>query len=208
MTSAAGPFFPRASPAGLVYNRSRQPGNLDHWTRKTMRPSAPPGKPVLLRLTAFALLGVLAGLGGATFRYAEGLSYMSADPDVCIHCHIMRPQYDAWQKSSHHAAATCAGCHLPAGFPGNYVVKAENGWNHAKAFTLQNFQEPIAITPRNARVLEANCLRCHAELLDATAVASAEGTPRCVRCHDSAGHGERAGLGGPLRPPAEELGEE
>ena len=30
------------------------------------------------------------------------------------------------------------------------IAKAENGCNHSKAFTLQNFHEPIMITPRNA----------------------------------------------------------
>src|SRR5262249_39642603 len=58
-------------------------------------------------------LGVVLGLGGFTFRYAEGLSYFSTDPKACANCHIMRRQYDGWQKASHHGAATCADCHLP-----------------------------------------------------------------------------------------------
>jgi len=146
----------------------------------------------------FALLGVLIGLGGATFNYAEGLSYLSADPAACANCHIMQSQYDSWQKASHHAVATCVDCHLPPDFVPKYIAKAENGWNHSKAFTLQDFPEPIIITRKNADILHENCLRCHAELIHDQAIVSTEGAPRCVRCHVSVGHGEPVGLGGPM----------
>ena len=113
---------------------------------------------------ALALLGVavgvLAGVGGYTFLYAEGLSYMSSDPQACVNCHIMRPQYDSWQKSSHHDVAKCVDCHLPHDFIGKYIAKAENGWHHSKGFTLQDFHEPIMIKPKNAAILQANCLAC------------------------------------------------
>ena len=58
-------------------------------------------------------LGLAAGIGLYTFRYAEGLSYFSTEPAACMNCHIMRPQYDSWLKSSHHDVATCIDCHLP-----------------------------------------------------------------------------------------------
>jgi len=53
---------------------------------------------VLPALTAGSF-GVLLGLGGTTFDYAEGLSYLSTDPAACANCHIMQPQYDAWHKA-------------------------------------------------------------------------------------------------------------
>ena len=137
-----------------------------------------------------------------TFGYAEGASYLSADPAACANCHIMWPQYDSWQKASHHTVATCVDCHLPSDFVGKYVAKAENGWNHSKAFTLQDFPEPIAITPKNSDLLHRNCLRCHAALVHAQGGADDGAAPRCVRCHASVGHGEAVGLGGPW-----ELGE-
>ena len=157
---------------------------------------------------AFASIGVLAGIGGVTFVYAEGLSYLSNDAEVCVNCHIMRPQYDGWQKASHHASAACVDCHLPAGFPGKYITKAENGWNHSKAFTLQNFPEPISITPKNAEILQANCLRCHGAMLNELSIAFPEGAPRCVHCHQAVGHGEPVGLGGPMVADLEVMREE
>ncbi len=149
------------------------------------------------------LLGVLFGVGGVTFSYAEGLSYLSTDPAACANCHIMQPQYDSWQKSSHHTVATCVDCHLPGGLVTKYLAKAENGWNHSKAFTLQDFPEPILITAKNAAILHANCLRCHEDLVHDQAIAWTEGAPRCVHCHVAVGHGEPVGLGGPLHLSAE-----
>ncbi|MFN9209834.1 MAG: cytochrome c nitrite reductase small subunit [Betaproteobacteria bacterium] len=143
--------------------------------------------------------GALIGIGGYTFVYAEGLSYMSSDPKVCVNCHIMQPQYDSWVKSGHHHVATCADCHLPHDLIGRYTVKALNGWHHSKAFTLQDFHEPIAIKPANARVLQENCVACHQGLLHPSAVSGGADDVPCVHCHQTVGHGERAGLGGPNR---------
>ncbi|MES2644369.1 MAG: cytochrome c nitrite reductase small subunit [Myxococcota bacterium] len=153
---------------------------------------------------AVASFGLLVGLGGTTFNYAGGLSYMSEDPTACVNCHIMRPQYDGWQKASHHTVATCVDCHLPDEFAYKYFAKARNGWFHSKGFTLQDFPEPIRITPPNATILQANCERCHGPLVHDASAAS--GAPTCTHCHDDVGHGERVGLGGPIHgDPLQEL---
>ncbi len=145
-------------------------------------------------------IGILGGLGTFTFDYAEGLSYLSVDPAACANCHIMLPQYDAWQKSSHHAVAHCADCHLPAAFPGKYIAKSENGWSHSSAFTTQNFAEPIVIKEKNAEILQANCLRCHKDIVNQQMWSYTEAAPRCARCHERVGHGDPVGLGGPMGP--------
>jgi cytochrome c nitrite reductase small subunit len=137
------------------------------------------------------LLGIAGGVGAFTFRYAEGLSYMSSDPRACKNCHIMNEQFDAWRKSSHHAAATCNDCHLPLGFVAKYVAKASNGYHHSKGFTFQDFHEPILIKAKNSQILQDNCLRCHGELVHDVVRGStyASGAIRCVHCHRSVGHG-------------------
>jgi cytochrome c nitrite reductase small subunit len=152
-----------------------------------------------LQVGLFALLGVAIGLGGFTFRYAEGLSYFSTDPRACANCHIMQAQYDSWQKSSHHAVATCVDCHLPHDLVGKYIAKAENGYHHSKGFTFQDFHEPIMIKQKNSRILQKNCLHCHQALVDELSLSTAHGYEevRCVQCHRSVGHGPTAGLGGP-----------
>jgi cytochrome c nitrite reductase small subunit len=147
------------------------------------------------------MLGVLVGVGAATFHQAEGLSYLSTDPAACTNCHIMQREYDSWLKGSHHTAAGCVDCHLPAEGLSKYAAKALNGFNHSKAFTLGGFHEPIQITERNAEILQTNCLRCHGDLVD-DLVHGASRDPdsiRCVHCHRAVGHGELVGLGGPAR---------
>lgn len=158
-------------------------------------------------------LGVFAGVGGYTFRYAKGLSYLSTDPKACVNCHIMQPQYDGWQHASHHTAAVCVDCHLPVSFIPKYLAKAENGWRHGQKFTTQNFVEPIVVQASGQRILQENCVRCHGGLVSSMAdYAHEHASPfegvRCVQCHAGVGHGQRAALGGPLRaselPPASE----
>lgn len=147
------------------------------------------------------LAGLGLGVGAFTFHYAEGLSYLSTDPRACANCHIMEPQYDSWQKASHHGVAVCVDCHLPHDFVGKYVAKLENGYRHSRAFTLQDFHEPIAITEKNSRILQRSCLDCHADFLhqQLPGATTDRDAIRCVHCHAAVGHGERAGLGGPER---------
>lgn len=143
-------------------------------------------------LIACALVGVPLGLGLFTFSYAEGGSYFSNDPKACVNCHIMRDEFDSWQKASHHAAATCNDCHIPHEFVGKYYNKGRNGFWHSYYFTMQTFHEPIQISDRNSRILRANCLGCHRELMDRVAGhlgSFGESSMDCVRCHASSGHG-------------------
>lgn len=156
-----------------------------------------------LVVAAAVAFGVLAGIGAFTGYYGEGLSYFSRDPEACTNCHIMQPQFDSWQKASHHAVAACVDCHLPPDFVGKYLAKAENGWNHSRAFTLQDFHEPIKINRKNAAILQANCLHCHGEFVHEVVAGSTTDPDavRCVHCHRSVGHGETVGLGGPMRRP-------
>jgi len=140
-----------------------------------------------------ALFGMFCGAGVYTFRYGEGLSYLSENPTACINCHIMRDQFDGWQKAGHHATATCNACHIPHDFVGKYLAKAEHGFWHSKGFTLQDFHEPIRISDRDRDIVNRNCIHCHADLVDPlTAPAAAQGhgsETNCLHCHAHVGHG-------------------
>lgn len=149
------------------------------------------GPALILLVAVSVLLGLLAGVGGFTFVYAKGGSYLTNDAAACANCHIMREQYEGWQRSSHHAVATCNDCHAPHDFLGKYWTKAENGARHSWAFTTGWFHEPIQITRGNLAVTEGACRHCHAELTAAIDGhgAAAEGRElSCVRCHRSVGH--------------------
>jgi cytochrome c nitrite reductase small subunit len=140
------------------------------------------------------LIGAVSGLGTFTFSYGEGLSYFSTDPKACANCHIMGEEYDSWQKAGHHQAAKCVDCHLPHAFIPKYLAKADNGYRHSKAFTLQDFHEPIRIIERNGDILQANCIRCHGDFvheLVSGARAPTRDSVQCIHCHRNAGHGAR-----------------
>lgn len=177
------------------------------------RPSLEPGQRqwIVRRWLALALacgIGTAMGLGGYVFRYAEGLSYFGTEPSACRNCHIMQPQYDGWQKGSHHAVAVCIDCHLPHDFVSKYLVKAENGYRHGKLFTTQTFAEPIVVQRHGREILEANCVRCHAGLVSELRPASEDPNQAlsCVRCHSGVGHGDTARWGGRLTQHELEVG--
>lgn len=154
--------------------------------------SAPaPRKRFLLGLALTGVIGLFLGLGTYTFTFAHGLSYFSNDPKACVNCHIMREQFDGWQKSPHHAVATCNDCHTPHDFIRKYLTKAENGYWHSKGFTLQDFHEPIMIRPKNVAVLQENCVGCHQQIVDG--INTHPGDPQkmldCLHCHRDVGHG-------------------
>lgn len=142
-------------------------------------------------LLVSSLAGVALGLSAYTFYFGEGGSYFSNDPKTCANCHVMNDHLDSWQKSSHHAHATCNDCHVPHDLVGKLITKADNGFWHSKGFTFQDFHEPIRIKPRNAAVLQANCIECHQAFVhEATTLGSAgDVSNACVRCHASVGHG-------------------
>ena len=170
------------------------------WLLRSLVPGA--GRSPLPWVLAI-LLGVAAGLGAYTFSYAKGLSYFGTDPRACTNCHIMEPEYAGWQKGSHHDVAVCIDCHLPHSLVAKYLTKAENGYRHGKLFTTQTFEEPITVKPAGLAVLQSNCERCHADLVHEIVGFAERGGAQaaplpCIHCHWTVGHGERAGLGGPL----------
>ena len=141
-------------------------------------------------LALAALIGTLAGVGIFTFDYGEGLSYFSPDPRACRNCHVMNDEYASWTHGPHHATARCIDCHLPHALVPKYIAKADNGYRHSKGFTFMDFHEPIQITPRNARILQDNCLRCHGELVESILSTGPHGEGvACVHCHRDVGHG-------------------
>lgn len=146
----------------------------------------------LIKIEIFVCLtiGILAGIGLYTFDYAKGLSYFSNNPKACMNCHIMTEQYNSWTKSSHHQPAKCNDCHIPHDFPWKYMEKARNGWNHSKAFTLQNFPEPIRISDHNRNIVQVNCIHCHEGMVSNLIEhrGATLGTMRCTNCHRSVGH--------------------
>lgn len=163
-------------------------GRRAGWRRKFLNASTLQG--VMLGVA----FGAAIGIGGFTFIYAKGYSYLTNDPGACANCHVMQEQYGGWVKSSHRAVAACNDCHTPHNFFGKYYTKASNGFWHSYYFTTNTFHEPIQIGERNRRVTEQACRSCHQEItsaIDAHAgggEAGDEAALSCVRCHRNVGH--------------------
>ena len=138
-----------------------------------------------------AVLSVVIGLGGFTFYHAKGFSYLSDAPSTCVNCHIMRPQFESWNHSSHRNWATCNDCHLPKAFVNKWFTKAYSGLNHAVKFTTGDFTEPIVISGRNKRIALENCVDCHRAVLDTILINAKPHLPKdldCTACHGNVGH--------------------
>lgn len=136
-------------------------------------------------------LGLAGGVGLFTFGYGKGAAYLSNNPETCINCHVMQDYYDSWQHSSHHHVAVCNDCHLSPHPVGKWVTKADNGFFHSLAFTLDNYHKPIRIKPRNRDVTQSACLHCHADMTQhmlPLQEAEAEDPFYCYRCHTDVGH--------------------
>ena len=145
------------------------------------------------------LVGIVVGLGGFTFVYAKGYSYLSNEPSVCANCHIMDDHYASWLKSGHRHVASCNDCHTPHDLLGKYTVKARNGFWHSFYFTTGGFPDPLRITQGNHEVVEEACRYCHAPIVESI---DTHGVPHdseldldqgqaeftCTRCHRYVGH--------------------
>lgn len=145
-----------------------------------------------LMIALAIFVGLLAGLGTFTFGYGKGASYLSNNPETCINCHVMQDHMDSWQMSSHHHVAVCNDCHLPHDSIGKWVTKADNGFFHSLAFTLQDYHDPIKIKPRNKAVTQSTCISCHQDTVHSLlALKKNEEALSCVHCHSDVGHALR-----------------
>jgi cytochrome c nitrite reductase small subunit len=134
-------------------------------------------------------VGMVIGLGGYTFLYARGASYLTDNPAACANCHIMQEQYDGWIKASHRMAAVCNDCHTPPGFLAKYTAKASNGFWHSFAFTTGRFPEPLRIGARNQAITEQAWRSCHRAIVEAIEGPHRAGAKlSCIRCHGEVGH--------------------
>ena len=136
-------------------------------TDEAGRPSLEPGnRPWRIRrwlvLALACGIGTAMGLGGYVFRYAEGLSYFRTEPAACANCHIMQPQYDAWQKASHHARRGVRR------LPPAAATSCASTWPRPKTATgtassSRRRRSPSRLPFRlaDARSCEENCVRCH-----------------------------------------------
>ncbi|UCS94623.1 cytochrome c nitrite reductase small subunit [Echinicola marina] len=150
------------------------------------------------RKTAIVLVAAIFGLGIYLIKLSNAASYLSDDPQACVNCHLMTPQYLTWSNSSHREVAHCNDCHVPHDNVFNkYFFKAKDGLYHASIFTLRKEPEVIRALAPSQAVIQSNCIRCHeTQVTDVKTAAfvvhhKKNRTDRtCWECHRDVPHGK------------------
>ena len=152
--------------------------------------------PFRARVLCFVGFGVLVGLGLVVAKVSRVTSYMSDDPATCVNCHVMRPEYASWRRSSHASVATCNDCHVPHDNKlHGLAFKARDGLYHSSIFTLRLEPEVIQLSSGAEPVVQSNCIRCHAATVQNIHCSVKDPEMRwCWSCHREGPHGRAHGL--------------
>lgn len=95
-------------------------------------------------------------VGTATYR---GVSYMDS-PNFCGQsCHVMAPQWTAYQESPH-SHVECVQCHVGSGMK-SYVQAKVNGTKQLVEVTFHTWPTPIRVNLNALRPARETCEACH-----------------------------------------------
>jgi len=149
------------------------------------------------KLPVLLMVAVFTGLGVFLFYVSNAYSYLGDNPETCVNCHIMAPQYTTWYHSSHRGKTNCNDCHVPHNnVISKYFFKAKDGLRHATIFTLRSEPQVIFIKEAGQKVVHENCVRCHTGLITDTKLSAYNHETqkfrmerRCWDCHRETPHG-------------------
>jgi nitrate/TMAO reductase-like tetraheme cytochrome c subunit len=89
-----------------------------------------------------------------TYHYAESTQFCG---QVCHEA--MNPEWVTYQRGAH-ARVDCVQCHVGSG--AQWFIKAKiNGTHQLIAYTLDNYDRPIATPVKNLRPAQDTCEKCH-----------------------------------------------
>ena len=150
------------------------------------------------RFSVIIVLGIMTGLVIHTLNISNAASYLSDNPQACVNCHVMYPEYASWEKGSHGRITTCNDCHVPQdNVIRKYAFKASDGIRHASMFTFKMEPQVIKIKDAGRKVVQENCIRCHANYLHPVSLRSIgaksiynESEILCWDCHRETPHGK------------------
>ena len=133
---------------------------------------------VLIAAVIAAVLGIFVAFG------PPGLYAKSESPEFCGSCHAVQPEYEAWFHAGAHRRVKCVDCHLPNdNFVQHLTWKTLDGVKDFMSFHLGRVPDNMQISEHGAKVVLANCQRCHAEL-----ISRIHEDRRCWDCHRRLSH--------------------
>ncbi|HPC98020.1 MAG TPA: cytochrome c nitrite reductase small subunit [Bacteroidales bacterium] len=157
------------------------------------KPSPPSG----WKIPVIIASGIFTGLALFSLYISRATSYLGDNPETCVNCHIMAPQYATWYHSAHRGKTNCNDCHVPHNNVFNkYFFKAKDGLRHATIFSLRKEPQVIFIKEAGAAAVQKNCIRCHKDLITDsrlltvnTEIVSSRMERSCTDCHRETPHG-------------------
>ena len=140
---------------------------------------------LLRRHWKIALVAGAGTVAGAAV-FAPRLVEMSESPEFCAQCH--QNQNGDWLHSAHRRVK-CIDCHLPNDtIADHYVWKAiDGGKDLFLHITGMGDGNDTELTSHGRLVLQANCIRCHADM-----VSRMDTERSCTDCHRPIRHGGTA----------------
>ena len=128
--------------------------------------------------SALVLLAIIAFV-------PHGLLDQTSKPAFCNACHPMHEQYEVWFLTGVHRNIKCVDCHLPNNNEVNHLIwKGIDGTKDAVSFFSGVYPDYITATAHAKRVIKANCVRCHGEMVSRI---STDGQ-NCWSCHRRINH--------------------
>lgn len=135
-------------------------------------------KYVAIAAISAALIGLFVMLG------PPKLLAKSESPDFCASCHVMEAQHTAFMHAGAHRRFKCVDCHLPNdGVASHYIWKSIDGMKDVLFFYSGKVPEKITLSEHGAKVVKANCVRCHETL-----VSQMDTSRNCWSCHRRVTH--------------------
>lgn len=149
------------------------------------------------RVPVLLSTGILAGLFFFILHIGRATSYLSDNPEACVNCHVMTPQYATWERSSHARVTVCNDCHVPHdNIISKYFFKASDGLRHSFMFTFRLEPQVIQIKQAGKNAVQKNCIRCHTEVIHPVSIRAIsnqkiqeDGDGYCWDCHREVPHG-------------------
>ena len=136
-----------------------------------------------LKITVAAVIA--AGLFGLFLLLGPPhLLPKSESPNFCVMCHVMEAEHTAFMHSGAHRRNGCNDCHLPNNNVAlHYIWKSIDGMKDVIFFYSGQVPNRIELSEHGAKVVKANCIRCHSEL-----VSQMNTSRNCWSCHRRVTH--------------------
>lgn len=128
-------------------------------------------------------LGILAVAGFAMMLTIKIPALGLAEAEFCGMCHAMDEQVSTYLHSPHANAANCGDCHDPHGLVTGSAFAAYTGSRDVYRVVTNTIPAELRATDLSNRVLQANCLRCHSQMMADIGDTNHDGGSYCFHCH-------------------------